>query len=166
MNAKFYIEKLGLIAHPEGGYFKETYRSSIIIEQSALPEKFESERNIATQIYFLLESKNFSAFHKLKSDETWHFYDGNPVYVYLIFPDGKFEVEVLGNELTKGQKFQLTIPAETWFAAEIKTENGFCLIGCTVAPGFHYNDFEMAKRTELTTKFPQHKQIIEKLTRD
>lgn len=154
-----YISKLGLFPHPEGGFYKETYRSE---DTAPTPQ---GERSLSTAIYFLLEEGNFSAFHRIKSDEVWHFYDGDPLSVYVIHSNGTLEEIKLGLDLAKGQIPQAVVPANCWFASMVADGGSFSLVGCTVAPGFDFRDFEMAKRTELATEFPQHLEIVSKLTR-
>ena len=161
----FWVEKLELLPHPEGGYFKETYRSKGVINKSALPSTFNGDRSYSTAIYFLLTSKNFSAFHKIASDELWHFYDGDGLSIHIIHPDGKKEELRLGRDIKKGETFQAMVPAGSWFASETINREGWALVGCTVAPGFDFNDFEMAERDKLIKKYPQHTELIQRLTR-
>ena len=156
------IEKLQLQPHPEGGYFRETYRSQGEIE--SLPDSYNGKRNYSTCIYFLLTSEKFSAFHRIKQDEIWHFYDGSPIKLYTISPEGELSEHIIGNNLTKAEIPQLIVPGGYWFAAEVMNENSYSLVGCTVAPGFSFEDFELAKRETLISKFPKHQQIITKFT--
>lgn len=160
-DAKKYIEKLHLEPHPEGGYFKEIYRSGEIILPEGLPHRFRNKRNISTSIYFLLEGKQKSYFHKLKSDEIWHFYDGCGVNIYIIDNSGNLSEVSIG----KDSELQAVIENNNWFAAELKDIKSFCLLGCTVAPGFDFDDFELAKRGELLKLFPHHKKLIERFTK-
>jgi predicted cupin superfamily sugar epimerase len=160
------IERLNLEPHPEGGYFRETYRSSGKIQQDSLGPGFEGLRNYSTCIYFLLTSNDFSAFHRIKQDEIWHFYDGSPIRLHVINPSGAYTQHLIGRELAKGETPQLVVPAGCWFAAEVEGQNIYSLVGCTVSPGFDFRDFEMISRQELISLFPSHKQIISKLTRD
>ncbi len=164
--AEYYIEKLGLQKHPEGGLFKEVYRSSEVIKKEHLPERFHGERHHSTSIYFLLTSDTFSAFHRIKSDELWHFYVGSAVTVYMIDDDGNYSEVTVGSNPENDEVFQYAVPAGVWFGAKVNDPDSFTLIGCTVAPGFHFDDFELAKRAELIRDYPQHKDIIEKLTRE
>lgn len=163
-NAKYYIQKLGLQKHPEGGWFREVYRSPEIIEQQSLDNRFSGSRNISTSIYFLLEEGDFSAFHKIKSDETWHYYDGGMIEVYSISPSGKLIIHKLGLNIENGELPQITIPAGEYFAAKPTSE--FTLVGCTVAPGFDFEDFEMPGKQELTDRFPEQIEIIKELGSD
>ena len=161
--ARAYIKKLQLKKHPEGGYYREVYRSGEKILADHLPKRYKSYRNFSTSIYFLLEGKQFSAFHLLKSDELWHFYNGSDLKVYIINPEGDLTLRKLGR--TKDSEFQIAIGKHCWFAAEIEDKKSFSLFGCTVAPGFEFEDFELGKREFLLKKFPQHKTLISRLTR-
>jgi predicted cupin superfamily sugar epimerase len=164
LNAAYCITHLGLIPHPAGGYYKETYRSEGTID-SSLPDGISGPRSFSTGIYFLLEHGNFSAFHRIKSDEMWHFYAGDPLEVIEITPQGKLIITVLGNNLERGEVFQYVVPAGHWFGSRVKAGGIFSLVGCTVAPGFDFADFEMAEQDDLKKKFPYHSSIIEELTR-
>lgn len=161
----YWVQKLDLQAHPEGGFYKETYRSKEQIEKNALPERFTGNRNFGTSIYFMLTAGNFSAFHRIKSDETWHFYTGSSISVSMIFPNGELQIIHLGADFDSNEVFQFTVPANVWFASCLRKNNGYGLVGCTVAPGFDFADFEMANRKEMLNEFPHHKDCIEKLTR-
>ncbi|MGB5528514.1 MAG: cupin domain-containing protein [Ignavibacteriaceae bacterium] len=161
--ARTYIKKLRLKKHPEGGYYREVYRSDEKILTDHLPKRYRSSRNFSTSIYFLLEGNQFSAFHLLKSDELWHFYDGSAVMVYVINPVGDLTVSKLGR--SRGTEFQTIIQKKCWFAAEAEDKKSFSLFGCTVAPGFEFEDFEMGRREFLLKKFPQHQTLIHRLTR-
>ena len=159
------IEKLQLEKHPEGGYFKETYRSEILLPKSVLPSEFTSSRNASTCIYFMLTSDEFSAFHKVNQDEAWHFYLGETITLHMISPEGEYSQVSIGNDFGQNETPQFVVTAQHWFAAEIKTEDSFALVGCTVAPGFDFDDFELAEQQELQQIFLQHKEIIQRLTR-
>jgi len=161
--ASKYIKQLHLKKHPEGGYFREVYRSGELIFTAQLPKRYKSARNFSTSIYFLLEGKQFSAFHLLQSDELWHFYDGCAVLLYVIDQKGKLTVKKLGGD--EDCELQLTIEKQSWFAAEVEDKKSFALFGCTVSPGFDFDDFELGKRQELIKKFPQHKTIISGMTK-
>ncbi len=158
-NAKEWIQKLELLPHPEGGYYKEIYRSSENIDGKLLPGNREGVRSISTAIYFLLEGNNFSAFHRIKSDEIWHFYDGSELIIYSINESGQLKEYPLSKETP-----MQIIPQNEWFAAELKDKTSFALVGCTVAPGFDFADFEMANAEILIQKFPQYQNIINRLT--
>lgn len=157
------IRQYNLEKHPEGGYFKEVYRSAKSIDPNCLPG-FSDERNIATSIYFLLHDDEISAFHQLKSDEIWYHHEGDPVRVHMFTPGGEYESHVLDRPLGKHGMPQLVIPAHTIFGAEIMNPDGYCLMGCMVAPGFHFDDFELMERESLLKSYPRHQELIEKLT--
>lgn len=163
--AASFIRLLGLMPHPEGGWFSETYRSDEILQTYQLPERYSKPHHISTSIYFLLEKGDFSTFHRLKSDETWHFYHGNPVIIFIISPGGELSNVLLGNELAAGQIPQFTIIRNCWFAAFPEGNGPFTLLGCTVSPGFEFEDFEMANRNDLITEFPALSEVITMLTR-
>ena len=159
------IQKYNLEPHPEGGWYKQTYKSNEQIAPEALPERFSARRAFSTAIYFLLERGNFSAFHRIKSDECWHFYAGEPLFIYIIEQTGELKIISLGNDHEKGQSFQYVVPANCWFASRPAPESEYCFVGCTVSPGFEFDDFELANATELSTIYPQHKPIIIELCR-
>jgi predicted cupin superfamily sugar epimerase len=165
MTAQDYIEHLQLQPHPEGGFFKESYRSSELVSGSSLPERFAGDRSFSTAIYYLLQRGDFSAFHRIKSDECWHFYDGGTLLIHVIAETGKYEVIKLGKALSNGENLQYVVPAGAWFASEPHTDATFSLVGCTVAPGFDFNDFEMADGAALLKAFPAHSEIISRLCR-
>lgn len=159
------IKKLELLPHPEGGYYKETYRSKELINEVHLPDSYQGNRNVSTCIYFLITSDNFSAFHRINQEEIWHFYLGAPILLHTISEEGTYQKFTIGNDFNKGQTPQLIVPGGDWFAAEIVEKEGFALVGCTVAPGFDFTDFELAKQSQLIEKFPQHQKIISRFTR-
>ena len=159
------IRKLDLQPHPEGGYFKETYRSEGQIHEDSLEPGYEGARNYSTCIYFLLTSESFSALHRINQDEIWHFYDGSPIRLHVISPAGQYAEHLVGRDLSKGEVPQFVVPGGSWFAAEVKEEDAFSLAGCTVSPGFDFRDFEMASGQELTSKFPELEKIIARLVR-
>lgn len=159
------IEHYQLQPHPEGGWYRETYRSDESLTADALPERFGGERNFSTAIYFLLEDGNFSAFHKIKSDECWHFYAGDPLEVFVLMPNDELKIITLGNDIINGQLFQYVVPANCWFASRPAKGSTYCFVGCTVAPGFDFNDFEMVIGDELVKEYPTHAEIIKKLCR-
>ncbi len=165
MTAEKWISKLELTPHPEGGFFKEVYRSTENILQVGLPSRYNSERTFGTSIYFLLRGNEFSSFHKLKSDETWHFYDGCSTTIYMIDEAGNLSSTVLGKSLEENILLQFTIPKNNWFAAKPNDDKSFSLVGCSVYPGFDFQDFELANREELINVFPQHKLLITNFTK-
>ena len=164
-NAQDWIDRLDLSPHPEGGYYRVTYQSTLTIAQGALPSAFRGDRCASTAIYFLLSEKDFSAFHRLASDELWHFYAGSALIVYVIDAEGNYSELHLGNGFEAGEVFQAVVKAGSWFGSRLKDSAGFALVGCTVAPGFDFADFEMAKRSELIASYPEHRKLIEELTR-
>ncbi len=166
--ADYWIERLGLQRHPEGGWFREVYRATESIAAEALPARFRSPHPFCTAIYFLLGADEVSALHRLKSDEAWHFYAGAAITVHAIAPDGVLTHVTLGPSAGTAAAFQTVIPAGYWFGATVAgdSRDAFALVGCTVAPGFLFEDFELARRSELIAQFPQHRSLIERLTRD
>ncbi len=162
MNSTFWVNKLNLLPHPEGGFYKETYRSKELVNSISLNNK-KVERPSSTAIYFLLTKGNFSAFHRIASDEMWHFYHGDPLVVHVIHPTGDYEKILLGNEIDNNCVPQALVPAKSWFASESLGQ--YSLVGCTVAPGFDFEDFELAKQEELSTLFPAHRLLISRLCR-
>jgi predicted cupin superfamily sugar epimerase len=165
MNSTAIIEKLGLRPHPEGGFFRETYRCNESVDGAALASRYGGGRSVSTAIYFLLTGETFSAFHRLRSDEIWHFYSGDPAELHVLYPDGRHEQHVVGPDLSAGQFPQVVIPRGCWFAARVPRADGYILLGCTVAPGFDFSDFELARRDELIHLFPQHTSLITSFTR-
>jgi len=165
MNVEEIKNALNLLPHPEGGFYRETYRSEMRVEAKHLSKEISGQRNLSTAIYFLIEASNFSALHKIKSDEIWHFYSGDALEVIELDDAGNVRKTCVGADLQKGEHFQYTVKANTWFGSRVKEGGLFSLVGCTVAPGFDFQDFEMAKREDLLRKFPQHKAIIEEMTR-
>lgn len=163
--ARYWIDKLELQPHPEGGWYRESYRSEEMISASALPERFGGSRCFGTAIYYLLEGGQCSHLHRIKSDELWHFYDGDALSIHM-FPDtGSYQRTVLGRHPQAGEYLQAVVPAGCWFGAELSSGSGFALVGCTVAPGFDLADFELANRQVLMGRYPDHRNIIMRLTR-
>jgi predicted cupin superfamily sugar epimerase len=165
-NANYWIKKLNLEAHPEGGFYRQTYKADLVLPGEALPPNFTGPRAVSTAIYFLLQGKSFSAFHRLRSDELWHFYAGAPLLVHVIGESGEYSTILLGSDPDAEEQRQAAVKAGCWFASHLRDGKSFALVGCTVAPGFDFTDFELAKREELTRRYPQHRLLIEKLTRD
>jgi len=163
-SAAYWIEKLALEKHPEGGDFRESYRSAEIFPGGGLPERFSGNRSFSTAIYFLLEGGDFSALHRIRSDELWHFYEGSSLTVHVVDPQGVYTPLRLGSDSEKGENRQVCVPAMSWFGATVDDPHGYSLVGCTVAPGFEFADFEMGRRENLTRLFPHHKALIERLT--
>lgn len=198
--AEYWIKRLRLRPHPEGGYYRETYRAPEMIAKADLPRRYNGRRALATAIYFLLRGDQCSAFHRLKSDEIWHFYDGSPLFIFVIGNDGRLTTAKLGLNAEEGEQPQFVIRAGAWFAAALANpkstaspqsgkrplgpcgngadvenpqpqsgppvaEKLYVLIGCTVAPGFDFADFELGNRGKLCRKFPKHRALIVKLTK-
>jgi len=151
------IKKLELKKHPEGGYFKQTYGSDTVVTV----EGYIGPRNISTAIYYMLVSEQFSAFHRIRSDEIWHYYAGGSTTLYAIDNEGKLSRIRIGKRWAP----QLIIKAGTWFAAALDSRKSYCLLGCTVSPGFDYRDWELGKRDELARMHPKHKKLIERYTK-
>ena len=158
------IQSLELQPHPEGGYFKEIYRSNEVLKQKSLDSRYSGDRNYSTSIYYLLKGDSISRFHRLKSDETWHFYYGSSLILHCINELKRYYRIKLGSNLTDDETPQFTIPHGDWFAAEVTDKNSFSLTGCTVAPGFAFQDFELAGQKELSLKFPELRELIARFT--
>lgn len=165
MNSEYFIKRLQLQPHPEGGFFKETYRSSGSLPSQCLPQNFGGDRSYSTAIYFLLQQGDYSAFHKIESDECWHFYEGGALLIHVIDGEGYYTCIRLGKKIDGGEVFQFVVPAGNWFASEPAPGTDFTLVGCTVAPGFDFADFEMANAEALSKEYPQHHSLIHRLCR-
>jgi predicted cupin superfamily sugar epimerase len=161
MHAADWIERLALQPHPEGGWYREVYRSPEMLDEAMLPSRFDGARSISTAIYFLLMPGDVSRLHRIKQDELWHFYDGSPLQLHRIRPDGSSQSQLVGR--TADSLPMAVVPAGDYFGAEV-TDDGFSLVGCTVAPGFDFADFEMPSRDELYTQVPDHADLIMRLT--
>lgn len=159
------IKNLELKPHPEGGYYKETYRSEGFISHQSIQDTFNGDRSYSTGIYFLLTSDTFSALHRIKQDEMWHFYDGGTLLVHVITAEGNYYKITLGKDFENGEVPQAVVPAGAWFGASVKNKDDFSFVGCTVSPGFDFNDFELAKEKELLLRYPKYSTIIKALTR-
>ena len=157
------ISQYQLLPHPEGGYYKETYRSAENIPHAALPERFSGDRSYGTAIYFLLLKDLFSAFHSIQSDECWHFYEGDSLNIHVLHINGNYELIRLGRNNVEGEVYQAIVPAGAWFASESTGEYSF--VGCTVAPGFEFADFKLANAAELKANYPEFEALIERLCR-
>jgi uncharacterized protein len=163
--AQQWIDHLNLEPHPEGGWYRQSYRAPLTLPHSALPG-YPGDRAASTAIYFLLAGDQFSALHRLRSDELWHFYAGSGLIVHVIDPGGTYSGILLGNDVAAGEQFQAVVPAGCWFGSSLRHPDTYALVGCTVAPGFDFADFEMANRAELTVRYPQHRAMIARLTRN
>jgi len=162
--ADYWIDHLHLQAHPEGGFYKETYRSAERISREGLPKRFAGSRNFSTAIYFLLRSEDRSLFHRIQSDELWHYHAGSSLSIFILYDD-ILSIQKLGPALDNGESLQVIVPAGCWFGATVIDANSYTLSGCTVSPGFDFEDFEMADRATLLKTFPAHQSIIEQLTK-
>lgn len=149
------LQQLDLRPHPEGGYFRETYRSTCKVQTP------HAIRDALTTIYYVLWHESFSAFHRIAADEIWHHYRGAPVAIQMIAPDGSHRQTIIG----EAHCWQAAIPSGYWFAAHVCEPDSYALVGCDVAPGFEFTDLEIASRTRLISEFPQHRSLIERLTR-
>ncbi|MCB9629531.1 MAG: cupin domain-containing protein [Sandaracinaceae bacterium] len=185
-SAQELVTQLGLEPHPEGGYFRETYRDALAL--SALPQRFSGPRSASTAIYYLLERGDMSALHRIHSDEVWHHYLGATLTVHVLHPasehaPARYEALRLGKDLAAGERPQAVVPAGSWFGARLEPTEGratnardadraygdadtdFVLVGCTVAPGFDFRDFELAQRDALLAQFPEHQALVRAMTR-
>jgi len=153
------VAAYGLEPHPEGGYFKETYRSA-----EKMTTRGGVSRPVSTGILFLLPEGQKSLLHRIKSDELWHFHLGGALRLTQISPEGKVEQFIIGPDIAKGQVLQHAVPARHWFGAAPEPGSAFCLVGCTVAPGFDFADFDLGSRATLLARFPDAKEHILSLT--
>ncbi|MCG2615282.1 cupin domain-containing protein [Terrimonas sp. NA20] len=160
-----WIKHLQLNRHVEGGWYSEVYRSALTIPGQALSPVFPGDRSACTHIYFLLEKENFSAFHRIRSDEIWHFYHGDAIIVYEIDGAGSLTEHLLGNDPSKGHSLCCVIKAGNWFASRVADGGEYGLAGCTVAPGFDFNDFELAFKEQLSKEYPEQKELINSMCR-
>ncbi|MFL5729524.1 MAG: cupin domain-containing protein [Cytophagaceae bacterium] len=158
MKAADWIKKLNLLPHPEGGYYRETYRSSATIPAG----RFDKNRNVSTAIYFLLEEKNKSHFHRIKSDELWFFHEGAALEI-LMLDEAGLKIVLLGKNAEAGESLQAIVPAHTWFAARLRDQKDFALVSCTVAPGFEFADFELGKKQDMKKRFPQYEKLLDEM---
>lgn len=156
-SAQEWIEALGLLPHPEGGFYKETYRAA----------HEAGTRAVSTAIYFLLRAQDVSHFHRIDADEMWHFYTGYPLTVHMINMAGEYDTLKLGTNLENNETPQGLVAKNVWFGAaldENASPNAYALVGCTVAPGFEFSTFELARQDQMLADFPAHDAIIKRLT--
>jgi hypothetical protein len=165
LTAAYWIEKLQLTHHIEGGSYRRTYTASFNLAKHNMPSAFHGDRPVATAIYFLLEAEQFSAMHRIASDELWHFYYGDPLSIYEIDSSGNLTEHLLGNNPENNESLQCLVKAGSWFGSNVKKGGNYALVGCTVSPGFDFEDFELGERKDLMDQFPHHAGIIQMLTR-
>jgi predicted cupin superfamily sugar epimerase len=163
-DANYWIETLALFPHPEGGHYRETYRSEGSIPASSATGDHPAGRSFSTAIYYLLRWGEVSRFHRLRSDEVFHHYRGSALLLHVIEPDGVYRALPLGGDPERGQALQVVVRAGGWLGAAVETPGSFSLVGCTVAPGFDFADFELAERARLLEQYPRHRDVIERLT--
>jgi predicted cupin superfamily sugar epimerase len=159
MNAHDYIIRLSLIPHPEGGYYREMYRAAF----SVTPQEDSAGTSAVTSIHYLLQGDDFSGFHRIAYPELWYYHDGVPLTVHEIDAAGNYRARTLGRG--PDQHISFAVEPGVWFAAELPGKTGFGLVSCAVAPAFDFAKFEMAKRQELTDRYPQYAEILERLCR-
>ncbi len=160
------IAALGLQPHPlEGGYFRETYRSDDLHPSHALPSRYGRDRSAGTAIYYLLTPDSYSAMHRLRTDEIFHFYLGDPVEMLQLLPDGSGRIITLGTDVLAGHQPQVVVPRGVWQGSLLVPGGRFALLGATVAPGFDYDDYEHGQRVSLLNQFPSFAERIPRLTR-
>jgi len=160
------ITLLSLTPHPEGGYYRETYRSAETIPDNVLPDRYKGDRSYGTAIYFLLNPDTFSALHRLKTDEVFHFYLGDPVEMLQLLPSGSGRVIKIGNEIKSGMHLQVAVSRGMWQGSRLIRGGEYALLGTTVAPGFKFVDFEIGQRDKLLQSYPRFRDLIVALTRD
>ncbi len=165
MTAEQIKQQLGLIAHPEGGFYIQTYKSSDMVAKPCLDARYSGARATGTCIYYLLEPGDFSEMHRLQSDEIFHFYLGDPVEQLQLWPDGSSRVVILGTDLGRGQVPQHVVPKNVWQGSRLVAGGNYSLLGCTVAPGFEFEDYESGLRDQLCQQYPGQSELIRALTR-
>lgn len=165
LTAQQVIDRLRLLPHPEGGYFRETYRASLRHMEHALPSEYGGERSAATAIFYLLTPDTFSALHRVKSDELFHSYAGDAVEMLQLWPDGNSKTVLIGNNLAQDHSPQVVVPGGVWQGSRLVAGGNWALLGCTVSPGFDFADFEIASRSDLLAQWPEAAEMITALTR-
>lgn len=161
--ASRWIEELRLRRHPEGGWYREVYRAEETIGQASLPRRFTGERCLSTAIYYLLQHPEVSALHRLRQDEVWHFFEGTGLTLHVIDAAGHYSTVALGRRLEAGERPMAVMMAGWLFGATVAPD-GYALTGCTVAPGFEFEDFDIPSRGVLLERYPRHRAIIERLS--
>lgn len=162
--SEYWIKKLGLKKHPEGGYYHEFYRSSTLISPQDLNWNCTEKRASATSIYFLLTSGEVSKLHRLKSDELWYYHAGSSLTITVITPQGSFSRHILGLNLDENEQPQVIIPAGSIFGASVNDSGSYSLVSCMVTPGFDFRDFELLSKEQLIKEYSQYQEVIEELT--
>ena len=160
---QYYVSKLGLEPHPEGGYYKSTFASEEYTSDQELTVNFNGKRKLYTSIYFLLTSNDVSHFHRLKSDELWYYHAGSPLTIHMIDENGEYKETKLGLNLDQGEVPQALVPKNSIFGSSVMDEDTFSLVGCMVSPGFEFQDFELFTQNDLLLKYPKYKDIIMKM---
>jgi uncharacterized protein len=164
MDTQAIIRQLGLRPHPEGGFYRETYRCDEGVAAAALPARYGKARSLSTCIYYLLTPGNFSTLHRLRSDEIFHFYLGDSVTMLQLHADGRGKTIVLGQDIAAGQQLQVVAAKDVWQGMFLNDGGKFALLGTTVSPGFDFDDFEVGNRADLIRQFPARAALIERLT--
>ena len=162
-DANYYVTKLGMEPHPEGGFYKRTFESKEQTSDQELSVEFEGKRKLYTSIFFLLGSKDISHLHRLKSDELWYYHAGSPLTIHVIDEKGDYKEHKLGINLDEGEIPQVLVTKNSIFGSSVSDEDTFSLVGCMVSPGFEFQDFELFTQEELLSKYPQHREVIMKL---
>ncbi|MED4071048.1 cupin domain-containing protein [Priestia endophytica] len=162
-NAQYWVSKLGLLPHPEGGYYKRIFESEERTSAQELTVNFDGTRKLYTSIYFLLTSNDVSHFHRLKSDELWYYHAGSSLTIHIIHESGEYEEIKLGMDLDNGEVPQALVPKNSIFGSSVMEEDTCSLVGCMVSPGFEFQDFELFTQADLLSKYPQYKDIIMKV---
>jgi len=160
---EYWISKLNLLAHPEGGYYRRTYQSGEQISDQELSVEFNGPRFLYTSIYFLLQSNDISHFHRLKSDELWYYHAGSPLTIHVIHENGTYEEVKLGSNLENNETLQYVVPKNSIFGSSVLEPDTFSLVGCMVSPGFDFQDFELFTQKELLEQYPEHHEVIKKI---
>jgi predicted cupin superfamily sugar epimerase len=159
-DATYWIKQLNLQPHPEGGYYKEVFRS----DAEVVRKSETTPKQALTSIHYLLEGTDYSGFHRLASDEIWYFHKGEPLHIHVIDQQGNYIRHELSD--TETGSLSVVVPAGLWFAAAILSASGFTLVSCAVAPGFDFTEFEMAKKEALTAQYPAHTTLLGKFCRE
>ncbi len=163
--AREIIDRLQLVPLTiEGGHFRETYRSSMTVTAGTFPNDYGGDRSVSTAIYYLLTPETFSAIHRVKSDEVFHFYAGDAVEMLQLWPNDEAKVITIHNDLAAGHEPQVIVPAGVWQGCRLVRGGQWALMGCTVAPGFDYSDFELGDRAALLMAYPEYSILITELT--